>query len=147
MSNGKDVRKGYHCVWQIHYHIVFPVKYRKVLLDEEVVEIIRGTAIGIDQRYAIEMEAIGMDKDHIHILCSSHPKMSPGEIVRIFKSITGREVFRRKPLVRKELWGGEFWADGYYVATVGERGNWRTVEEYILSQGKTKEELRQLELF
>ena len=147
MSNGKDVRKGYHCVWQIHYHIVFPVKYRKVLLDEEVVEIIRGTAIGIGQRYAIEMEAIGMDKDHIHILCSSHPKMSPGEIVRIFKSITGREVFRRKPLVRKELWGGEFWADGYYVATVGERGNWRTVEEYILSQGKTKEELRQLELF
>jgi len=147
VSNGKDVRKGYHCVWQIHYHIVFPVKYRKVLLDEEVVEIIRGTAIGIGQRYAIEMEAIGMDKDHIHILCSSHPKMSPGEIVRIFKSITGREVFRRKPLVRKELWGGEFWADGYYVATVGERGNWRTVEEYILSQGKTKEELRQLELF
>ena len=147
MSNGKDVRKGYHCVWQIHYHIVFPVKYRKVLLDEEVVEIIRGTAIGIGQRYAIEMEAIGMDKDHIHILCSSHPKMSPGEIVRIFKSITGREVFRRKPLVRKELWGGEFWADGYYVATVGERGNWKTVEEYILSQGKTKEELRQLELF
>ena len=147
MSNGKDVRKGYHCVWQIHYHIVFPVKYRKVLLDEEVVEIIRGTAIGIGQRYAIEMEAIGMDKDDIHILCSSHPKMSPGEIVRIFKSITGREVFRRKPLVRKELWGGEFWADGYYVATVGERGNWKTVEEYILSQGKTKEELRQLELF
>jgi putative transposase len=147
VSNGKDVRKGYHCVWQIHYHIVFPVKYRKVLLDEEVVEIIRGTAIGIGQRYAIEMEAIGMDKDHIHILCSSHPKMSPGEIVRIFKSITGREVFRRKPLVRKELWGGEFWADGYYVATVGERGNWKTVEEYILSQGKTKEELRQLELF
>jgi len=147
VSNGKDVRKGYHCVWQIHYHIVFPVKYRKVLLDEEVVEIIREVAIGIGQRYAIEMEAIGMDKDHIHILCSSHPKMSPGEIVRIFKSITGREVFRRKPLVRKELWGGEFWADGYYVATVGERGNWKNVEEYILSQGKTKGELRQLELF
>ena len=147
MSNGKDVRKGYHCVWQIHYHIVFPVKYRKVLLDEEVVETIRETAIGIGQRYAIEMEAIGMDKDDIHILCSSHPKMSPGEIVRIFKSITGREVFRRKPLVRKELWGGEFWADGYYITTVGERGSWKTVEEYILSQGKTKEELRQLELF
>jgi len=73
--------------------------------------------------------------------------MSPGEIVWIFKSITGREVFRRKPLVRKELWGGEFWADGCYVATVGERGNWKTVEEYILSRGETKEELRQLELF
>ena len=143
----KDVRKGYHCVWQIHYHIVFPVKYRKALLDEEVVGIIRETAVGIGERYAIEMEAMGMDKDHVHILCSTHPKMSPGEVVRVFKSITAREIFRGRPIVRKELWGGEFWTDGYYVATVGERGNWKTVEEYIMSQGKPKEELKQLELF
>ena len=148
MGRETDVRKGHHCVWQIHYHIVFPVKYRKGLLDEEVVGIIRETAIGIEERYAIEMEAIGMDKGHIHILCSSHPKMSPGEIVRIFKSITAREVVRRKPLVKKELlWGGELWTDGYYVATVGERGNWKTVEQYVQMQGKPKEELKQLQLF
>jgi putative transposase len=142
-----DVRKGYHCAWQIHYHIVFPVKYRKALLDKEVVEIIKETAIGIQERYAIEIEAMGIDKDHIHILCGAHPKVSPGQIVQIFKSITGREIFRRKPSVKKELWGGEFWTDGYYVGTVGERGNWATVEKYIQEQGKPKEELKQLELF
>ena len=123
------------------------MKYRKALLDEEVVGIIRETAVGIGERYAIEMEAMGMDKDHVHILCSTHPKMPPGEVVRVFKNITAREIFRRRPIVRKELWGGEFWADGYYVATVGERGNWKTVEEYIMSQGKPREELKQLELF
>jgi putative transposase len=142
-----DVRKGYHCAWQIHYHIVFPVKYRKALLDKEVVEIIKETAIGIQERYAMEIEAMGMDKDHIHILCGAHPKVSPGQIVQTFKSITGREVFRRKPSVKKELWGGEFWTDGYYVGTVGERGNWGTVEKYIQEQGRAKEELKQLELF
>jgi len=123
------------------------VKYRKALLDKGVVEIIRETAIGIQERYAIEIEAIGMDKDHIHILCGAHPKASPGQIVQIFKSITGREIFRRKPSVKKELWGREFWTDGYYVATVGERANWATVEKYIQEQGKPKEELKQLELF
>ena len=123
------------------------MKYRKALLDKEVVEIIRETAIGIQERYAIEVEAIGMDKDHIHILCGAHPKVSPGQIVQIFKSITGREIFRRKPSVKKELWGGEFWTDEYYVATVGERANWATVEKYIQEQGKPKEELKQLELF
>jgi len=142
-----EVKKGYHCAWQIHYHIVFPVKYRKALLEEEVVEIIKETAIGIQERYAIEFEAFGMDRDHIHILCSAHPKVAPGGIVRIFKSITAREVFRRKPAIKKELWGGEFWADGYYVATVGERANWRTVERYIERQGKPREDLRQLKLF
>jgi len=46
MSNEK-VKKGYHCAWQIHYHIVFPVKYRKALLDPEVANIIQETAEGI----------------------------------------------------------------------------------------------------
>ena len=67
------------------YHIVFPVKYRKALLDNMVIKIIEETAKGIQERYAIEMEALGMDKNHIHLLSSAHPKISPGEIVRIFK--------------------------------------------------------------
>ena len=133
MSNEK-VKKGYHCAWQIHYHIVFPVKYRKALLDPEVANIIQETAEGIAERHSIEMEAIGCDKDHIHLLCGSHPKVAPGRIVQIFKSITAREIFRRKPSVKKELWGGEFWTDGYYVATVGERGNWDKIEQYVQSQ-------------
>ena len=146
MTNEK-VNKGYHCAWQIHYHIVFPVKYRKVLLDAEVTAIIQETAQGIAERYAIEMEAIGCDRDHIHVLCGAHPKMAPGRIVQIFKSITAREIFRRKPLIKKALWGGEFWTDGYYVGTVGERANWDTVQEYVQKQGKPKAEIKQLKLF
>lgn len=146
MSN-ETVRKGYHCAWQIHYHIVFPVKYRKALLDSEVTNIIQETSEEIAKRYPIDMEAIGYDKDHIHLLCGAHPKVAPGRIVQIFKSITAREIFRRRPSVKKELWGGEFWTDGYYVATVGERANWDTVEKYIRKQGKPKAELIQLKLF
>lgn len=141
------LQKGYYCAYSIHYHIVFPVKYRKALLDSEVVRIIQETAIGIEERYAIEIEAMGMDKDHIHLLCGAHPKISAGRIVQIFKSITARKIFSERPEVKKELWGGEFWTDGYYVATVGERGNWETVEKYIKKQGKPKEELKQLKLF
>ena len=123
------------------------MKYRRALLDEEVTEIIQQTAEGIAERYAIEMEAIGCDKDHIHLLCGAHPKVAPSKIVQIFKSITAREIFSRKPSIKKELWGGEFWTDGYYVATVGERGNWDTVEQYVQKQGKPKAELQQLKLF
>ena len=146
MSND-NVNKGYHCAWQIHYHLVFPVKYRKALLDDEVISILKATSVGIAERYAIEIEAIGWDKDHIHLLCGAHPKLAPGRIVQIFKSITAREIFRKKPLVKQELWGGEFWTDGYYVATVGERGNWDTVEKYIKKQGQSKSDLKQLMLF
>ena len=145
--NRHDVHKASHCAWQIHYHVVFPVKYRRGLLDKGVVEIITQTAMEIQERYDIEFERIGCDRDHIHMLCSAHPKVAPGQIVRIFKSIVARELFRRKPELKRALWGGEFWSDGYYVATVGERGDWSVVERYVKNQGNPKDDLRQLKLF
>ena len=141
------IKKGYHCAWQIHYHIVFPVKYRRALLDAAVTRIIEETAASIAERYPIAMEAIGTDKNHIHVLCGAHPKVAPGRIVQVFKSITAKEVFRRHPQVKRELWGGEFWSDGYYVATVGERANWQVVERYVQRQGQPREDLHQLKLF
>jgi len=81
------------------------VKSRKALLDKEVVEIIRGTAIGIQERYDIELERLGMDNDHIHVLCGAHPKIAAGRIVQIFKSEKG--FVGRRVLVRWTLcWNG-----------------------------------------
>ncbi|MCA9468935.1 MAG: IS200/IS605 family transposase [Nitrospira sp.] len=125
------VPKSSHCAWQIHYHLVFPVKSRKALLDEEVPNIIQKTAASIEERYPIEMEAFGIDKNHFHVLCRAHPKVAPRRIVQMFKSLTTREIFRRRPTIKRDLWGGEFWSEGYYVATVGERANWKMVERYV----------------
>ena len=123
------------------------MKDRKALLDDEVTARIREPATEIAERFPIEMEAIGMDKNHIHLLCSAHPKMAPGRIVQIFKSLTAREIFRRKPAGKRVLWGGEFGTDGYSVATVGARANWQTVERYVQRQGTPSEDLRQLRMF
>lgn len=136
------VHKASHCAWQIHYHVVFPVKYRRALLDEEVVKIITETAAEISQRYDIEFEQIGCDRDRIHLLCSAHPKVARGRIVRVFKSITARGIFRRKPSIKQALWGGEFWTDGCYVATVGEGGSWNVIERCVRNQGKIKDLLK-----
>ena len=133
------LKRASHCVYQTHYHIVFPVKYRKSLLSDEITSAIKSIACEIGERYEIEFEQLGCDKNHIHILCSFHPKYSVGEVVRKFKSITARELFKKFPLLKKELWGGEFWSDGYYVSTVGERGDWKVVERYVKNQGKELE--------
>jgi putative transposase len=140
------VHKGYHCAYQIHYHIVFPVKYRKALLRLEICDEIKKIARKLEERYAFEAEQLGCDKDHMHLLCSLHPKYAPGQLVRIFKSNTSRELFKKFPLLKKELWGGEFWTDGYYVGAVGEKGNWGAVEKYIRNQGKDPK-MQQLRIF
>ena len=140
---GQDaVQKGYHCVYQLHFHIVFPVKYRKAMLSEGITQAIKEIALGIQERYEIEIERIGCDRDHIHLLCSAHPKYAPGQLVRVFKSITARELFNRFSTLEEELWGGEFWTDGYYVVSVGERGNWDVVERYIRAQGMKPKEIQ-----
>jgi len=52
---------------------------------------------------------------------------------------TGKHCFPRQLL---RPWGGEFWADGYYVASVGGRGNWDVVEQYIRAQGMKPKEIQ-----
>ena len=116
------------------------------MLSKEIEKKILAVAEEISERYEIVFEQIGCDKDHIHILCSFHPKYSISRVVGKFKSITAREIFRSYPEVKKDLWGGEFWTDGYYVATVGERGNWETVKKYVKNQGD-QENINQLRLF
>ena len=141
------ITRTHHNAYTTHYHIVFPVKYRKALLVDDVPLAINRIAQEIGERYDIEFEQLGYDKNHIHILASFPPKYSGSAVVRIFKSITAKQLFKQFPALRKDLWGGEFWSDGFYLATVGERGNWAVVEKYVASQGKTKDELRQLPLF
>jgi len=133
------LNRTYYNVYDSHYHLVFPVKYRKSLLTNEIPLAIAQIAQEIALRYDLEFEKIGVDLDHIHILVSFPPKYGGSDVVRIFKSLTAKELFRRFPQLKQELWGGEFWSDGFYLATVSERGNWKVVEKYISNQGKTKE--------
>jgi len=142
-----SVTRSNHCVYETHYHIVFPVKYRKALLDDHIRVAILEIAKEIEHRYEINFENIGTDGNHIHLLCSFHSKYSGSQIVGMFKSITARELFKRFPELRKSLWGGELWSDGYYFATVSERGNWQVVSKYVENQGKTEEEPLKLTLW
>jgi putative transposase len=136
----------HHNIYETHYHIVFPVKYRKALLKDNIPLAISEIAQEIGSRYDIEFEKIGYDSNHIHLLTSFPPKHSGSDVVRIFKSITAKQLFLRFPELKKELWGGEFWSDGFYMATVSERGNWKMVEQYVASQGKKIGNPQQLHL-
>ena len=125
-----------HNVSVIMYHLVLPAKYRKVVFEGRVEEELRDVCLEIEKRYEIKFLEIGTDKDHVHFLVQSVPKYSVTQIVTKIKSITAREIFRRCPEVKKILWGGEFWTDGYFVNTVSKHGNEQVIEKYIKDQGK-----------
>ena len=124
-----------HNVSNLMYHIVCPTKYRRVVVDENVDRVLRETCEGISERYEIYFIEIGADLDHVHFLIQSIPSLSPSEIVRIVKSITAKRVFKECPKVKKKLWGGEFWSDGFFVSTVSTHGNEEVIANYVKNQG------------
>lgn len=118
--------------------MVFPAKYRKVVFGEEVEKELKNICLEISKRYEIVFLEIGTDENHVHFLIQSVPMYSVKKIVQMVKSITAREMFRRRPEVKKKLWGGEFWSDGYFVGTVGVHGNEETISKYVKKQGIEK---------
>jgi len=147
-----DLEKSSHSVFKIRYHFVTAVKYRKALLERDVEQCIRQTLKGINERYNIVIDEVGFDQDHIHIFCGASPRHSPSQILDVIKSITAKQVFASFPKLKKqELWGGEFWSDGKYIATIGEETNEKIIKKYIQNQSVDKSEIDrrtgQLKLF
>ena len=80
----------------------------------------------------------------------SVPTYSVSKVVTLIKSLTAREIFRRCPGVKKRLWGGEFWTDGYFASTVARHGNEKVIAAYVKRRGsgyRKLHEQRQLALF
>ncbi len=125
-----------HNVSVLLYHIVCPAKYRRAVFTSDVDEKLKEICAQISLRYEIEFLEIGADADHVHFLVQSIPTYSPTKIVRTIKSITAKEIFRQMPEVKKQLWGGEFWSDGYYISTVGAHATEEIIKQYVKNQGR-----------
>ena len=132
-----------HNVTILLYHLVFPAKYRGVVFEVEVEEVLKEVCLDLAKRYELRFLEIGTDKDHVHFLVQSVPSYSVTKIVRVLKSVTTREIFSRCPHVKKKLWGGEFWTDGYYASTAGRHGDERVIGNYVKGQGQ---EYRQIHI-
>ena len=98
---------------------------------------IKNTIADIADGYGWEIIAQGMETDHYHILLCVQPRFAPSKVVELIKSNSARIIFRKFPDVKNRLWGGEFWADGYCITTVGKALNTEQVKRYIQRQDIT----------
>jgi putative transposase len=124
-----------HNVTVLLYHLVFPAKYRRAVFDESVDAVLKEVCLDIERRYEIKFVEIGVDRAHVHFLVQSVPTYSVTKLVTMVKSLTAREVLKRCPQVKQQLWGGEFWSDGYFASTVGKHGDEGMIARYVQNQG------------
>lgn len=140
-----------HNVSVLLYHIACPAKYRRVVVNDQVDQVLKDVCLEIAKRYDMRFIEISTDGDHVHFLVQSVPTSSPTKIVRTIKSITAHEIFKQVPSVKQQLSGGQFWSDGYYIATVGQLAREDVIRNSIKQQGQSSDyqqlHTQQLRLF
>ena len=68
-----------HNVTVLLYHLVFPAKYRRIIIDDEVDRMIKEISLEIEKRYEIHFVEIGTDRDHVHFLVQAVPMIGESQ--------------------------------------------------------------------
>ncbi len=140
------IRRTKHAVYDLKYHMVWIPKYRKDILDKEVSDYLKAMFNKIAEEYEFKIDTMEVMEDHVHIFVEVPPKYSPARVVQIMKSISAREAFREFPDLRKQLWAGEMWNDGYFVRSVGDKVTADIIRKYIEYQAHEDDSI-QLNMF
>ena len=112
-------RKGSHTVYQCHYHFVFIPKYRKPVLRGDVAVHLRDLVREICKSYDIEILKGHVRPDHVHLLLSVPPTMSPSRVMNAIKGKSSNRLMRNFRELNRQFWGRHLWSRGYFVATSG----------------------------
>ncbi len=133
-----DLAKGSHSVYALQYHFVQCIKYRrKVLVDEEIIDLLRTKINEISKTFSVEVVNMECDKDHFHMLFKAKPTLDTPKYLNAIKTISSREIRRKFPEIKKKLWEDTFWSRSYFLATTGQV-TLDQLKKYVESQGKCK---------
>jgi len=141
------IKRTSHAVYDTRYHLVWAPKYRKWILRGDIQEYVEEIFKEIAASNEFEIEAMEIAEDHVHIFLGFPPKYSISNVVQRFKGESARKIFQIYPEVKKELWGGQFWEDGYFVRTVGDKVTKEIIKKYIEYHQHDEKAPRQLSLF
>ena len=123
-----------HSRWMCKYHIVFTPKYRRKIIYYQLRADIQKMIKELCKWKGIEILEGHMMADHIHLLLSIPPKYSVSQIMGYLKGKSAMMIFERHANLKYKFGNRNFWAEGYYVSTVGL--NTATIQKYIREQEK-----------
>ena len=142
-----EPKRTSHAVYDTKYHLVWAPKYRKWILRGDVREKAEQVFREIAENHEFEIDTMEVAQDHVHLFISFPPRYSISRVVGMLKSISASVIFREHPEVKKQLWGGEFWEDGYFARTVGDKVTAEVIRKYIEYHRNEEKNPTQLKLF
>ena len=135
----RDLRRAAHTVYSLHYHFVFITKYRKPVLRGDVGTEVRDLIREICRANEIEILQGHVRPDHVHLLLSAPPHVSPSRMLQAIKGKTSDHLLQDHRRLRAEFWGRHLWARGYFVASSGNVTD-EVIAQYSQLQGAEPED-------
>ena len=129
----ENYRTGSHSRYDLKYHFVWVTKYRKQILVGEVGLRLRELVREICRTNEIEIMQGAISRDHVHVLLSCPPDLSPSKIMQYIKGKSSRKLMMEFKHIQKQYWGRHLWARGYFVASSGNVTD-EVIMEYIKQQ-------------
>lgn len=130
-------RTGSPSRFDIKYHFVWVTKYRKSVLTGSVGARFRDVIREICRTNEIEILQGAVSPDHVHVLLSCPPNLSPSKIMQYIKGKSSRKLLMEFKHRQKLYWGQHLWARGYFVASSGNVTD-EAIIEYIRQQEGTE---------
>ena len=130
MTNIRDSLS--HTKWLCKYHIVFTPKYRRKAIYGQYRESIGQIIRQLCNYKGVEIIEGHLMPDHIHLLVSIPPKYSVSQFMGYLKGKSSLMIFDKHANLKYKFGNRHFWAEGYYVSTVGL--NEATIKKYIQEQ-------------
>jgi putative transposase len=128
------LRRSKHSVYDLKYHFVWIPKYREKLFNDRMTTRLKEIFREIAERYEFEIDTMEAMENHVHLFLVAPPKYAPSRVVQIITGISAKMMFREFPEIKKKLWGGELWNDGYFVRSVGDKVTADVIRKYIRYQ-------------
>ena len=131
-----EVRVSAHCAYRLQYHVIWVCKYRRRILKPGVREYLHKVLLGLQRSMVgVEIETIGFDKDHLHMVIVIPPKYSVSAVMGRMKSQSSSRMRKKFKWLEKVYWKENIlWSPGYFVSSVGV--DEETIKNYVERQGQ-----------
>ena len=134
----RDLDNNNHSVFAMYYHLIFVIKYRRKVINDDISNRLKEIFEYIQPNYNITLQEWNHDKDHVHILFKAHPNTELSKFINTYKSASSRLIKKEYPQIRKRLWKEYFWSRSFCLITTG-GVSIDVIKKYIENQGGEKD--------
>ena len=119
MAENNDIRRGRHCVFKMHVHLVFVAKYRRKVFDGDAIQRLRAIFGKVCAGFEAQLIEMDGEDDHVYLLVEYPPKLAVSALVNSLKGVSSRLLRTERPDIRDRYWKGVLWSPSYFASSCG----------------------------